>query len=51
MKLGLPRQIVEKYSNIKFDKNPISGSGAVSCGQTNRQEEANILFSQFCEGA
>jgi hypothetical protein len=34
MKLELSRQIFEKYSNMKFHKNPISGSRVVPCGRT-----------------
>jgi len=34
MKLDSSRQIFEKYSNIKFHKNPSSGNQAVPCGQT-----------------
>jgi hypothetical protein len=34
MKLELPRQISEKYSNIKFQENGPSGSRVVPCGQT-----------------
>jgi len=49
MKLEFPRQIFEKYSNIKFHKNPTSGSRVVPCGWTDRHDEANSLFSQFCE--
>ena len=34
MKLEFPRQIFEKYSNVKFNKNPSSGSRVVPGGQT-----------------
>jgi len=44
------RQILEKYSNIKFHENPSSGSRVVSRGQTDGHYKAN-RFSQFCEGA
>jgi len=37
MKLEFFRQIFEKYSNIKFYKNPSTGIRDVPCGQTNRQ--------------
>jgi len=30
-------QIFEKYSNVKFRKNPPSGSRVVPCGRTDRQ--------------
>ena len=44
-------QIFEKYSNIKFRENPSSESRGVPCGQTDRHDEANSRFSQFCERA
>jgi hypothetical protein len=34
MKLEFCRQIFEKYSNIKFNENPSSGSRVVPCGRT-----------------
>ena len=37
MKLEFSRQILEKYSNIKFHKNPFSGSRVAPCGQTEGQ--------------
>jgi hypothetical protein len=33
LKVESSRQIFETYSNIKFHKNPSSGSRAVPCGQ------------------
>ena len=43
MKLEFSRHILEKYSNIKFDANPSSGSRVVRCGQmdgrTDRQTD------------
>jgi len=36
MKLRLSRQIIEKYSSIKFHENLSSGSRGVRCGQTDR---------------
>jgi len=33
MKLEFVGQICEKYSNIKFNENPSSGSGVVPCGR------------------
>jgi hypothetical protein len=52
MKLESYRQILEKYSGIKFLENPSSGSWIVRRGQTNRYEdEDNSRFSQFCEDA
>jgi len=51
MKLSGPKQIFEKYSNIKFHENPSSGSRLVPCGETDEKDAANSQFSQFCEGA
>jgi len=34
MKLEFCRQILEKYSNIKFHENPSSGSPVVPCERT-----------------
>ena len=54
-KLEFSRQIFEKYSNIKFDKDSPSWSPAAPCrrtdGQANRHEEADSRFSQFLESA
>jgi len=41
----------EKFSNIKFHDNPSSGSWVVPCGWTDRLDETNSRFSQFCERA
>jgi hypothetical protein len=49
MKLEYSRQIFEKYANIKFHENPSSWSRVVPCGETDRHDEANSRFSQFCE--
>jgi hypothetical protein len=43
------RRIFEKHSNIKFQENPSSGSRVLPCGRTDRRDEANSRFSQFCE--
>ena len=51
MELEFSRQVFEKYSNIKFHENPSSGSKVVPCGRTDRNDEANSRFSQFCERA
>jgi len=52
MKLEFSRQIFEKHSNIKFHENPSSGSRVVPTdGQTDRHEEGNSRFPQFCERA
>jgi len=34
MKIVFSQQIFGKYSDIKFNENPFSGSRIVSCGQT-----------------
>ena len=49
MILGIARQIFEKYSNIKFREIIPSGNRVVPYGQTDRDEDANGRFSQFCE--
>jgi hypothetical protein len=48
MKLELCRQFFEKFWNIKFHENPFRGIPVVSCGRTDRHDEANSHFSQFC---
>jgi len=44
-----------KYSNTKFHENLSSGSRVVPCGRTDRRtdrhDEDNSRFSQFCESA
>jgi hypothetical protein len=37
MKLDYSGQIFEKYSNIKFHRNPSAGTGAVPCGQMDKR--------------
>jgi len=54
MKLEFSRQIFEKTPNIKFHENPSSGSRVISYegrtgGRTDRYEEANSHFPQFCK--
>ena len=53
MKLEFSRQIIEKYPNIKFRENPLSGSRVFQCGwtdgQVERHGEADRRFSQFSE--
>jgi len=44
MKFEFSRQILEKYSNIKFHKSPSNGS-RVLCGRTDGYNEANSRFS------
>jgi len=51
MKIQLSRHIFKKYSNTKFHENPSNGSRVVPCGRTDRHDEANNRFSQFCERA
>jgi hypothetical protein len=55
MKLEFSRHIFEKYSNITYNGNLSNGSWVLQCGQidgrTDRHDEANRRFSQFCEGA
>jgi hypothetical protein len=51
MKLEFSLQIFEKYSNIKFQENPFSGIRVVPCWLTERRDEPNSLFAQFCERA
>jgi len=50
MKLEFSHQIFEKYSNIKFHKNPSSGSRVVTYGQTD-MTKLIVAFSQFWERA
>jgi len=49
IKREFSRQILEKYSNIKFHENPSNGSRCVPWGRTDRPDEANSRFSQFFE--
>jgi len=55
MKLKFYLQIFEKYSNIKFHKNPSSDNRVVACGQTDgrtdKHDEANSRCSQFFDSA
>jgi hypothetical protein len=51
MKIEFSREILEKYSNIKFHENPSSASRVVPCGRTDRHDEPNTHFSQFFESA
>jgi hypothetical protein len=53
MTLRFSRQI-KKHSNIKFHKNPSVGAllfqtDGRAGGQTDRHDEVNSRFSQFCE--
>jgi len=47
MNLDFARQIVEKYSKVNFNENPISGSRDVSCGPTNEQTDKTNLIVPF----
>ena len=38
-----------KFLDTSSLENPFSGSRVVPCGQTDRYDEANCRFSQFCE--
>ena len=55
--LEFSQHIFEKYSNIKFHKNPPNGIEFVPCGLkdgggTDRQnDDANSHFLQICESA
>jgi hypothetical protein len=51
MKLEFSRQILEKYSNIKFHKNPSSGKRAIPRGVMDGHDKADSRVSQFCERA
>jgi hypothetical protein len=41
----ISRQILEKYSNIKFNENPSSGSRVVSCGRTDRHDMKKLIVA------
>ena len=43
-KIEFSRQIFEKYSNVKYYKNPASGSRVVKCGKTDRHDEGKSRF-------
>jgi len=50
MKLKLCRQIFQKYSNIKFNENPFSGSRVLHAdGRTDRRDVTvlRVAFSNF----
>jgi len=53
LKLEFSPQIFENCWNIKFHENLSSGNRIVSCvrrdGQTNKDDDANSHFSQYCE--
>ena len=39
MKLNVSRQIIEKYSNMKFNENIFSGSRVIACGQKDGRKD------------
>jgi hypothetical protein len=47
MKLQFSRKIFEKYSNMKFQKNPTSGSRVVPCGRSEGQISMMKLIVSF----
>jgi hypothetical protein len=51
MNFEMSRLILEELSNIKFHKNPLSGSRFVPCGQTDgqahRKTELIVAFRSF----
>jgi len=49
MKFEFSREIFEKYSHIKFHKNPPHGIRVVPRGRTDTHEEANSPFTKFYE--
>jgi hypothetical protein len=51
MQLQFSQQIFEKYSNIKFHKNPSSGSQVVPCGWTDGRADMTKLVVAFCNFA
>jgi len=51
MKLEFSQQIFEKHSNIIFHENPSGRSRVVPRGHTDRYDDANRRFPQFCERA
>jgi len=54
MKFRFPRYILEN-TGIKFRTHPSDGSRVVPCSwvdrRTDRHDEADSRFSQFCKGA
>jgi len=47
MNLDLTQQIFEKFSNIKFHKNPSSGSPAVPYGRTVGRTDGQTDMTKF----
>jgi hypothetical protein len=48
-KLEFSRQVLENPSDIKFHEKTSRGSWVLSCGRTDRHNEADSRFSQLCE--
>jgi len=58
LQIKFSQKIFEKTSNTKYHENPSSGSRVVPYkqtgqmdGQTDKHDEVNSRFSQFCERA
>jgi hypothetical protein len=52
IKLELPLEIFEKYSNVKLNEHPLNGSRVVPCGRTDEADMTKLSrCSQFCERA
>jgi hypothetical protein len=51
MKFQFSRHVIEEYSNIKFHEVSSSRSRDVSCGRTDKHDEAKRRVSQFFERA
>jgi len=49
IKLDSFRHIFEKYLFTKFHENPYSRSRVFPCGRTDRHDETNCHFSEFCK--
>jgi hypothetical protein len=49
MTLNFPFEFSKESSNIKIHENLTSGRRVGPCGQTDRHDETNCRFSQFCE--
>jgi len=47
MKIEFSGQSFEKSAHVKFHENPSSGSWVVSCGQTDRYDEAIVASRNF----
>ena len=45
MKLEFSRKILEKYSNIKFNENPSSGSGVAPRGKNGQTDMTKLIVA------